>query len=192
PRLLRRRPCLRPYLVERVAVVEPAVLHHVPYRVRVADVLERIAVQHEQVGELATLQCAEVAAETDRLGTEDRCGAQYIVLAHAAALHRPHLPVIAETLELAMAAHGRTTATLDQLIDPRGVPAERVLIFHEPATSTWSWVAATDLQVQLLRRREVLELRVVDVVLVRVEVVLGPRAAVRHDQCRRVRGSGRT
>src|SRR5690606_30079717 len=114
PRLLRRRPCLRPYLVERVAVVEPAVLHHVPYRVRVADVLERIAVQHEQVGELATLQCAEVAAETDRLGTEDRCGAQYIVLAHAAALHRPHLPVIAETLELAMAAHGRTTATLDQ------------------------------------------------------------------------------
>src|SRR5690606_27218867 len=97
---------------------------------------------------------------------------------HAAALHRPQLPVIAEALELAVTADARAPAALDQVPDPRRVPAERILLVREPAASTRSRIATTDLVVQLLGRREVLQLLVVQVVFLRVEVVLRPGAAV--------------
>src|SRR5690606_29171461 len=52
PRLDGQLALTRPHFVERVRVVQPAVLHHVPQAGGVAQVLERIAVEHEDVGEL--------------------------------------------------------------------------------------------------------------------------------------------
>src|SRR6187551_1662869 len=60
PPLCRQGPNARPYLIERVAVVEPAVLHHVPDAICVPDVLERIPVEHLQVRELPDLEGTEI------------------------------------------------------------------------------------------------------------------------------------
>src|SRR5690606_31869583 len=94
PRLRRERPLPRPDLVERIGVVEPAVLHDVPDPRAVADILERIRIEHEDVGELARLEGAEVLAEPDRLRAEDRGRAQHIVVREPTGRHGPELPVI--------------------------------------------------------------------------------------------------
>src|SRR5688572_17735669 len=62
----------RPDLVERVTVVETAIHHHIPNAVRVAKILERVAVQHYQIGELPRLQRAQVLRQSNALSTHDR------------------------------------------------------------------------------------------------------------------------
>src|SRR6266545_1183922 len=51
PRLFRQGTLPRPDLVQAVALVEAAVLHHVADGVGVPQVLQRVFVQHDQVGE---------------------------------------------------------------------------------------------------------------------------------------------
>src|SRR5690606_17663267 len=52
-------PVARPDLVHRRGVVQPAVDHRVGDALAVADVFERVAVDHDQVGELAWLERAD-------------------------------------------------------------------------------------------------------------------------------------
>src|ERR1051325_5300745 len=56
----------RPDLVERVGIVEAAVLHHVLERVGVLDVVERILVEHLKVRQLPRLQRADIVLGPDR------------------------------------------------------------------------------------------------------------------------------
>ena len=72
----RQRPFVGPGPVERIAVEELAVLHHVADRVGVVDVLERVLRQHDEVGELAGLDAAKVLGVADRLGAVQRGGAE--------------------------------------------------------------------------------------------------------------------
>src|SRR5690606_18102283 len=82
-----QRPAAGPHLVERVALVEAAVFHDVADRVRVADVLERVAVEDDHVREFAVLDGADIALKSDRLRAPDGGGAQRVVLGQAAGLH---------------------------------------------------------------------------------------------------------
>src|SRR5437899_2961909 len=61
----------RPHFVERVALVQSAVLHHIANRVRVFDVVERILIENLKVGELTGFQRSDVLLVADRLGAED-------------------------------------------------------------------------------------------------------------------------
>src|SRR5690606_34896243 len=61
PQERRELPAAGPELVERLAVVQPAVLHDVADRYGVADVVERVAVEDDEVRELAGLDRADVA-----------------------------------------------------------------------------------------------------------------------------------
>src|SRR5690349_4964406 len=94
----------RPQLIERVAVVQATVLHHVTDRVRIANVVERVRIEHDEIGELPCLDRSEIAPEPDGFGAEDRRAAERVVVRHAAALYHPQLPVVAKSLELSMAA----------------------------------------------------------------------------------------
>src|SRR5688572_33207520 len=57
----------RRHLFQRVGVVQSTVLHHVAERVGVADVLQRIAIEHLKIGELSNLQRPQVTGHADRL-----------------------------------------------------------------------------------------------------------------------------
>ena len=52
---------------------------------------------------------------------------------HAAALHQPQLPVVAESLELAVAADADATAGLHDLVRDLRFLEVRILLLHEPA-----------------------------------------------------------
>src|SRR5205823_5104131 len=60
PPHLRQRLLARPHFVQRCAFIQPPVLHHVMDLLGVVDVLERIRVEHDQVGQLAGLERAQV------------------------------------------------------------------------------------------------------------------------------------
>src|SRR5688572_9044877 len=64
------RALARPDLRERLRLVQSPILHHVSYRVRVADVLQRIRIEHLKVREPPSLQRSELLSESDRLGAE--------------------------------------------------------------------------------------------------------------------------
>ena len=153
-------------------------------RVRVADVIEGVPLEDDQVGELARLDRAEVLIETDRLGSQDGSHAQRVVLVHAAGLYRPELPVVTEPLQLAVAADTDPTSGLDELPQPLGVSWEHVLIVAEPPRS------ATTLPIELPVGREVLQLGVVVRILARVVEVLRPRPAIGNEQGGRVGDPG--
>src|SRR5205823_14306309 len=46
----------RPHLVERLAFIQPPILHHVADLLRVVDVVQRIRIYCDQVGELPRLE----------------------------------------------------------------------------------------------------------------------------------------
>src|SRR5215469_3876938 len=56
----RERHLVGPHLIERVAVVQAAILHDRGNLRGVVDVLERIGVEHHEIGELAGLERAEI------------------------------------------------------------------------------------------------------------------------------------
>ena len=122
----------RPDLLERVPEEQLAVLHDPADRVGVADVLERILVEHHEVRELARFHRADVALEADRLGAMDRRGAQRLHRGQAAGLKVPDLPVAAEPLHLAMPAETDAPSG----VDDRGCSGDdagvAVLLRHEP------------------------------------------------------------
>src|SRR5438045_215411 len=139
----RRRPVLphemlqcalaRVHLVQRVPVIHAPVLHHVADRVGVLDVIERILIEYDEIRELAPLDRAEIAAHADAFGTEDRRRAEHVVVRHAAGRHHPHLPLIAESLELAVATDADAAARLDHLLRELSTEGEGVLFVHEPS-----------------------------------------------------------
>src|SRR5688572_10084524 len=120
-------------LVHGIAIVETSVLHHHADRIRVADVLERIGIEDDEIGELASLDRSEVHAKPDRVGAKDRCGAQSVHVRHSATCGRPKLPVIAESLELAVTPDPYPATRLDDVIRALGVLVENVLLLHVPA-----------------------------------------------------------
>src|SRR5919205_455138 len=60
----------RPALRQVLALVESPVFHHEPYGLGVVDVIQRILVQHDQVGHLARFERAQIPSQSDRLGAE--------------------------------------------------------------------------------------------------------------------------
>src|ERR671923_1239732 len=58
-------------LVECPGVVEPAVQHHHRDRLRVADVLQRIALHDDEIRELALFERSDLAVEAERAGAVD-------------------------------------------------------------------------------------------------------------------------
>src|SRR5271168_4171483 len=71
-------------LVQGHGVVEPAAQHHVLDLLGVADVLARVGVQHQQVGQLADLERAHVLGVAERVRRHDGAGAERIDRAPAA------------------------------------------------------------------------------------------------------------
>ena len=79
-----QRLLLRPDHVECVPVVDLTVLDHVLDRVGVLDVVERVAMQYEDVGELADLDRADVLLQPDGLeaqGTRSLLSSPLLALA---------------------------------------------------------------------------------------------------------------
>src|SRR5262245_55543755 len=76
-------------LVERVRVVEPAVLHHARDRLGVADVGERVLVHDEQIRKLAGLERADLGVVAEVLRALERAAAQRLVRRPAAAHRAP-------------------------------------------------------------------------------------------------------
>src|SRR5262245_34038928 len=75
----------RPDFLERLRLVEPAVLHHIPNGRDVGDVDRRVFVEHLQIGQLASFDRAQVLCEAQSLGTRPRRAAQDVDWRHAAA-----------------------------------------------------------------------------------------------------------
>src|SRR5207247_11021329 len=55
----------RPDLVQRLAFIQPAVLHDVANLLGVVDVVERVRVQHHEIAELAGLERAQLPVHPD-------------------------------------------------------------------------------------------------------------------------------
>src|SRR5262249_54917546 len=60
---------LGPELIERIPVVEYAALHHQLNVVCVVNVVERIRIQHQQVGQFPRFNCAEVLFHSEEPGS---------------------------------------------------------------------------------------------------------------------------
>lgn len=60
-----QRALARPHFVQRIAVINATVFHRLPDRERVLDIHPGIAFQHQQVGELARLEAAELSGASD-------------------------------------------------------------------------------------------------------------------------------
>ena len=67
-------------LFKRGGVVKSSVHHHESNVGAVANVLERIAVQHDQIGKLARSERTKVAVESKILGAMQRRGAKGFVI----------------------------------------------------------------------------------------------------------------
>src|SRR2546425_1421580 len=93
----------RPDFVQGLALVEPAVLHHVADRVGIVDVLERVGVEHDEIGELARLERTQVVLHAEGVRAVAGADLQYLVRRHPARRHRPELPMAAQAVELAVA-----------------------------------------------------------------------------------------
>ena len=106
----RQRLLLRPDLIERIALEQLAVFHHVADRARVVDVLERVGRQHDEIGELAGFEAAQVLGVADRLGAVQRGRAEDFQRLPATAGECPHFPVVADPLHLTVAADADVSA----------------------------------------------------------------------------------
>ena len=107
--------------------------------------------------------------------------AEHVDRRRAAARDVPDLPVVAEPLELAVAADADPAARIHDLLRLGGDErdASTGSRCHQPGRRS-------PRAQQLTLRREAAELRVLQDVVVLVPVVLRPRAAVQHEQRRRV------
>ena len=94
--------------------------------------------------------------------------------------------MVPQPLQLAVTTDARASATFHEVLDPCRVPLEDVFLVHEPTTRAGAGITASDLGVQFRLGREVGELLVTHHILVGIEIVLGPRTAVRDQQRRRV------
>src|SRR6266545_3258515 len=168
----RQGSCARPHLVQRLALVQPPVLHHVMDFLRVVDVVERIRVQHHEIGELAGLERAQVLVHPDAVGAVHRADAQRFAWRHSSARHGPELPMTTQPVELAVAPHADVAAGPEHRGRGCRDAPEHVLILAEPGPALGPLV-------DLLVGEEAPDLRVVVDVVALVEVVLAERSAVR-------------
>src|SRR2546426_11082069 len=129
----RKRFLLGPDLIERVAFKQFAVFHHIANGIGVMDVLERIFIQNDQVSQFAWLQAAYVLRQADHLRAVERRSAQHLHGFCADAGQRPHLPLVAQALQLPMAADANVAAGADDLDGLRRQLWIGVLILSKPS-----------------------------------------------------------
>src|SRR5579885_2889349 len=167
---------LRPDLVQGVTLEELPVFHHPVNGVAVVNVVERTLVEDDEVGELAGLDGADFAGTPDDVSAVDGGAFEDFKRSHAAAGDHPHFPVIAETLQLPVAADANEGAVPRKLGDLRGELRKRVFILAEP------FRAALGLFVDDAMRREVVQLGIVVNFAVLVPIILAERSAVVDDK----------
>ena len=102
-------------LVHGRRIVEPAVQHDASDRIAVADVVERIAVQDHEIGQLAGFERAEILVEAEIARAAQRSSLQGLERRHPALREHPQLPVRAEALQLAVRAELHRDAGVEQL-----------------------------------------------------------------------------
>src|SRR6266536_4638916 len=90
----------RPDFVQRIPLIHPPVLHHVPDLFRVVYVVERVGIEHDQVRQLAGLERAQVLVHPDAVRAIHRTDAEHFARRHPAPRHGPQLPVAAEAVQL--------------------------------------------------------------------------------------------
>src|SRR5687767_14589222 len=95
---------LRPDLIQRLGLEEEAVAHDVAWLEDRAEVGERIAIEHDEIGELPCFDRSEIAIETNRLRAENRADAQHIVIRHAAGCDEEQVPRCAYALHFVVCA----------------------------------------------------------------------------------------
>src|SRR5215472_17796177 len=167
---------LWPDLIERVALEEFAILHYPVNGVGVVDVIERILVHDDQVGQLARLDSADVRGTPHDLRAVHRGAAQHFHRRHAAAGEHPHFPMVTETLELPVAADADKSARAHQLGHLRGELGKLEFVLTEPAGPPLG------LFINHRVRREVIQLGVVVHFGIKVPVVFAEGPAVVHDE----------
>src|SRR4051812_34516472 len=105
-------------LVKRLRVVQTAVDHHHPDALAVADILERVTIEHEQIGELALLERSQLRVEPEVLRAVDRGTPERLGVRHPALLEHPQFPVSAQPLELTVRAELDETTGIEDLLRP--------------------------------------------------------------------------
>src|SRR5690625_1108316 len=178
PRLRHRRD-----LVHRPPIEEPAVDHDVPHALRVADVLERVRVEDDEVGELAGLDRAEVLVEAEVLGAVQRGGADDLERGETALCKRPHLPVRGEAIALAVCADQDAGPAVEEILRRAGDLDVEIVV-------RGGLLGAAATRLEDAGRHEALEPLVLPDVRFLVPVVLGVQPAVVDDESRRVAGLG--
>src|SRR5215472_3295859 len=163
-------------VVQRVTVEELAVFHDVADAGGVVDIVERIFVEHDEIGELARLDGAEVLLEAHGFGASQGGGAQHIHVGSAAGCERPHLPVIAESLELTVAANADLAAGPDELGVLRSEARKGEFVLARPDA------AAARAVVNDIVRKEAADLGVVVDFGGFVEIIFGPGTAISDDE----------
>src|ERR1017187_9509965 len=93
---------VRPDTAHGLRIVHEAVLDREADLRRVSDVVQRIGVEDDEVGELSCLERADVAVEADLLRRNERRLAQRLQVAEAAHLQSPELPLRTESLAVAV------------------------------------------------------------------------------------------
>lgn len=92
------------HLIHGFRFVEPAVQHDVSDGFGVFDVVQGVAVQHDQVGEFADSERTDFLVEAQVFRAVERGAAQGLEVGHSALLQHPEFPVCAEAVELAVCA----------------------------------------------------------------------------------------
>ena len=169
------------YLVHCLRVVQAAIDHGVVYTFGVADVIQRIFVHHQQVGELAGLQAAYPVVQAQVDGRVHGGAAQGFEVGHAALCQHPYLPVCAYALYLAMRAHIHLHAGIQQLLHAFGYELVAVRIFLLGGHSA---VAAAG--VYYIARGEAEETFIFPHIGVLVPVVLTAECAIAYNEGRGV------
>src|SRR5207244_5623616 len=109
-----------PELVQRRRLIQPAVLHYLAQCQGIADILQRVPLEHDQVSVFSGLDGAELILPANGLGGADRGGAQHFAWRHTARSISLHLPVIAETRHLSMTPHTQQPARTRDLRSAHG------------------------------------------------------------------------
>ena len=122
----------RPDLVQGYRIEQLTALDYQRQIRRVADVLKRIAVQDDEIGELARRNLADVLGNAYDLRTMARCGRQCFFIRQPAAGQRPQFPVIAKPLELTVPADPNPASGADDLCGLGGDPGKVVFLLVKP------------------------------------------------------------
>src|SRR3546814_497097 len=100
-----------PDYIERFSVVESTILHDVADRNGVADVFQRISLQHHQVSQLTWLQTANVPRISQSPRPAYRGCLQRFMRRQTAISQCPKVPVVPQPHEIAVTAHTHSTTS---------------------------------------------------------------------------------